>query len=153
MVAKRSAGILLFRRTPEIEVLIGHPGGPYYRNRDEGVWSIPKGQYEPDETAVAAARREFTEELGLPVPDVELHDLGSVLQRGGKQVTIWAAEADLDVSGAVYGTFELQWPPGTGRLQEFEELDRAEWTALALAERRLMPAQVTFLERLRALIG
>lgn len=134
-------------------MLIGHPGGPYYSNRDEGVWSIPKGQYEPDESALAAARREFTEELGLPVPDVELHDLGSVLQRGGKQVTIWTAEADLDVSGAVYGTFELQWPPTSGRMQVFEELDRAEWTNLALAERRLVPAQVAFLERLQALIG
>lgn len=134
-------------------MLIGHPGSPYYSNHDEGVWSIPKGQYELDESALAAARREFTEELGLPVPDVELHDLGSVLQRGGKQVTIWAAEADLDVSVAVYGTFELQWPPRSGRMQVFEELDRAEWTNLALAERRLVPAQVTFLERLQALIG
>jgi len=152
MATKRSAGILLFRRIPSTAVLIGHPGGPYYRNRDEGVWSIPKGEYGPDEPAVVAARREFTEELGLPVPNVRLHGLGSVIQRGGKEVTIWAAEADLDVSDAVYGTFEMIWPPGSGRLREFEELDRAEWTDLALAERRLLPAQLPFLERLRTLL-
>ncbi len=95
--------------------------------RDSAAWSIPKGEYGPDETPLQAARREFTEELGLPVPDGELIELGTVTQSGGKQVTAWAAEADLDLDQVVLGTFELEWPRGSGRIQRFPELDRVAW--------------------------
>lgn len=147
-MAKRSAGILLFRRHPEPQVLIGHLGGPLWSRRESAAWSIPKGEYGPDETALQAARREFTEELGLPVPDVELVELGTVTQGGGKQVTAWAAEADLDLDRVVLGTFELEWPPRSGRIQQFPELDRVAWCSLDQARDRLIVSQRQFLDRL-----
>jgi predicted NUDIX family NTP pyrophosphohydrolase len=148
MAAKRSAGILLFRRTPQLQVLIGHLGGPLWSRRDASAWSIPKGEYGPDETALDAARREFAEELGLPVPQAQLLELGTVTQAGGKQVTVWAAEADLDVERVVPGTFELEWPPRSGRLQRFPELDRVQWCEPELARDRLVAGQRPFLDRL-----
>lgn len=147
-MAKRSAGILLFRRQPELQVLIGHLGGPLWSRREAAAWSIPKGEYGPDETALQAARREFTEELGLPVPDAELIELGTVTQSGGKQVTAWAAEADLDLAQVVLGTFELEWPPGSGRIQQFPELDRLDWCTSEQARDRLIASQRQFLDRL-----
>jgi predicted NUDIX family NTP pyrophosphohydrolase len=148
MAAKRSAGILLFRRQPHLQVLIGHLGGPLWSRRESAAWSIPKGEYGPDETPLQAARREFTEELGLPVPEAELIELGAVTQSGGKQVTAWAAEADLDLDQAVLGTFELEWPRGSGRIQRFPELDRLAWCEPDQARDRLITSQRQFLDRL-----
>jgi predicted NUDIX family NTP pyrophosphohydrolase len=148
MAAKRSAGILLFRRQPNLQVLIGHLGGPLWSRRETAAWSIPKGEYGPDETALDAARREFTEELGLPVPAAEFLDLGSVRQSGGKQVTVWAAEADLDLDRVVLGVFELEWPPGSGRIQRYPELDRLAWCDPEQARDRLIAAQRAFVDRL-----
>jgi predicted NUDIX family NTP pyrophosphohydrolase len=153
MATKRSAAILLFRRRPELQVLIGHLGGPFWSRREEAAWSIPKGEYGPDEAALDAARREFTEELGLPVPEVALLELGTAAQSGGKQVTAWAGEADLDLEQVVLGTFELEWPPKSGLLKQFPELDRVRWCELELARQRLVAGQRVFLDRLLELVG
>jgi len=148
MAAKRSAGILLFRRQPSLQVLIGHLGGPLWSRRDTAAWSIPKGEYGPEETALDAARREFTEELGLPVPATDFLELGAVRQGGGKQVTAFAAESDLDLDRVVLGTFELEWPAGSGRIQRYPELDRLAWFEAEGARNRLIAAQREFLDRL-----
>jgi predicted NUDIX family NTP pyrophosphohydrolase len=148
--ARRSAGILLFRRTAaDAEVLLGHMGGPFWARRDAGAWSIPKGLTEPGEDLVTAARREFTEELGLPVPPGELIDLGTVKQSAGKIVTVWALEGDLDPVEVNPGTFTMEWPPRSGRLQEFPEIDRAAWFDLATAYQKVVGYQRPFLDRLR----
>ncbi|MEO6704090.1 MAG: NUDIX domain-containing protein [Jatrophihabitantaceae bacterium] len=155
MPAKRSAGILLFRRDPDLQVLIGRLGGPLWQRRTEHNWSIPKGEYGPDEQPLAAARREFTEELGLPVPDVELADLGTVKQRGGKLVQVWAGavEAELDLTNLTLGTFELEWPPKSGKAQLFPELAEVAWTSIEQARQRLVAGQVDFLDRLIEQLG
>lgn len=146
---KRSAGLLLFRRTGDgLEVLLGHMGGPFFARKDAGAWTVPKGEYEPDETAWDAARREFREELGLPPPDGEAVTLGEVTQTNGKVVTAWAIEADLDPATMVPGTFTLEWPPKSGRHQEFPELDRVQWMTPDRARTLIVPAQSTFLDRL-----
>ncbi|MEU9954271.1 NUDIX domain-containing protein [Streptomyces sp. NPDC050982] len=146
---KRSAGLLLFRRTDHgVEVLLGHMGGPFFARREAGAWTVPKGEYEPDEPAWDAARREFQEELGLPPPDGDAIPLGEVTQTNGKVVTVWAVEADLDVTTTVPGTFTMEWPRGSGRVQEFPELDRVEWLDLDRARALLVKAQATFLDRL-----
>jgi predicted NUDIX family NTP pyrophosphohydrolase len=150
-VAKRSAGLLL-HRAGGAEVLLGHMGGPFWARRDDGGWSIPKGEYEPDEPPLQAAYREFVEELGLPVPTGELADLGEVRQSSGKIVTVWALAADLDLAEFVPGTFELEWPRGSGRLQAFPEIDRAAWLDVATARRKLVSGQVAFLDRLAAVL-
>ncbi|MFF5004033.1 NUDIX domain-containing protein [Streptomyces phaeochromogenes] len=147
--AKRSAGLLLFRRTDQgIQVLLGHMGGPFFARRNAGAWTVPKGEYEPDEAAWDAARREFQEELGLPPPDGTPIPLGEVIQTNRKVVTVWAIEADLDVTTMVPGTFTMEWPRGSGRVQEFPELDKAEWLDLDRARALLVKAQTTFLDRL-----
>jgi predicted NUDIX family NTP pyrophosphohydrolase len=150
MVAKRSAGILVHRTGVDgaVEVLIGHMGGPFFTRKDDGGWSIPKGEYEPPESAEAAARREFTEELGLPVPPGELVPLGDVKQSSGKVVTVWALAGDLDPAAAVPGTFDLEWPPRSGRIQQFPELDRVAWFTLPAAGPKLVAYQRPFLDRL-----
>jgi predicted NUDIX family NTP pyrophosphohydrolase len=149
MAAKRSAGILVFRRTNgQVEVLIAHMGGPLWARKDAGAWSVPKGEYEPDETAEAAARREFQEELGLPVPAGDLIDLGEVKQSSGKIVTVWALEGDLDPALVVPGTFQMEWPRGSGVMRDFPEIDRAAWFDLATAREKLVTAQREFLDRL-----
>ncbi|WP_336320297.1 NUDIX domain-containing protein [Streptomyces lavendofoliae] len=149
MTVKRSAGLLLFRTSDgELEVLIAHMGGPLWASRDAGAWSVPKGEYGADETPEAAARREFVEELGLPVPDGELVPLGETRQAGGKIVTVWAVEADLDPAAVVPGTFSMEWPRGSGRTREFPEVDRVAWMAPAEAAPRLVAGQRVFLERL-----
>ncbi|MFD8999617.1 NUDIX domain-containing protein [Streptomyces sp. NPDC059582] len=146
---KRSAGLLLFRHTDHgLEVLLGHMGGPFFARKDAGAWTVPKGEYEPDEPAWEAARREFLEELGLPPPDGEAVPLGEVRQAGGKVVTVWAIEADLDPATVEPGTFRMEWPPRSGQLQEFPELDRVAWFGLARAGELIVRAQATFLDRL-----
>lgn len=146
---KRSAGLLLFRHTNEgLEVLLGHMGGPYFAKKDAGAWTVPKGEYGPEEPAWAAARREFQEELGLPPPDGEAIGLGEVRQTNGKIVTAWAIEADLDPAAITPGTFEMEWPPRSGRIQEFPELDRVAWLTPDRARELIVKAQAAFLDRL-----
>ncbi|MFE0513250.1 NUDIX domain-containing protein [Streptomyces sp. NPDC058964] len=149
MKEKRSAGLLLFRHTEDgLEVLLGHMGGPFFAKKDAGAWTVPKGEYEPGETAWDAARREFREELGLPPPDGEAVALGEVRQTNGKIVTAWAVEADLDPETVDPGTFTMEWPPRSGRVQEFPELDRVEWFGLDRAHALIIRAQAAFLDRL-----
>ncbi|MFF4274514.1 NUDIX domain-containing protein [Streptomyces sp. NPDC001536] len=147
---RTSAGLLLFRRTDDgLQVLLGHMGGPFFARRDAGAWTVPKGEYVPDEEAAwDAARREFQEELGLPPPDGQAVPLGEVKQTNGKVVTAWAIEADLDPATVVPGTFRMEWPPKSGQEQEFPELDRVEWFALDRARAVIVKAQTTFLDRL-----
>nr|WP_203615191.1 NUDIX domain-containing protein [Streptomyces sp. SID13726] len=142
--------MLLFRHTPDgLEVLLGHMGGPFFAHRDAGAWGVPKGEYEPgSESAWDAARREFQEELGLAPPDGEAVPLGEVRQANGKVVTAWAIEADLDPATVVPGTFRMEWPPKSGRTQEFPELDRVEWFGLDRARAVIVTAQAAFLDRL-----
>ncbi|WP_031107282.1 NUDIX domain-containing protein [Streptomyces sp. NRRL S-146] len=146
---KRSAGLLLFHPGDDgLDVLLGHMGGPFFSRRDAGAWTVIKGEYEPDEPAWEAARREFQEELGLPPPDGEAIDLGEVRQTGGKIVTAWAIRADLDPASITPGTFRMEWPPKSGRLQEFPELDRVAWFGLDRARSVIVKAQTAFLDRL-----
>jgi predicted NUDIX family NTP pyrophosphohydrolase len=154
VASKRSAGILLFRRVGgRVEVLLGHMGGPLWARREEAAWSLPKGEYLPDEQPLAAARREFAEELGIKVPDVDLVELGEVRQRSGKLVTVWAGESDLDLAGFEPGSFEMEWPKGSGRVQSFPEIDRVGWFDLATARPLLVAGQREFLDRLVAHVG
>lgn len=148
----RSAGIMLFRRAPELQVLLGHMGGPFFARRDAGAWTIPKGQCEDDESPQDAARREFSEETGLAVPDGDLLPLGEVRQSGGKVVVAWALEGDLDVAAVEPGTFEMEWPRGSGRVQAFPEMDRFAWLGPGAASAKILSAQRTFLDRLAALL-
>ncbi|MFJ4485631.1 NUDIX domain-containing protein [Streptomyces longwoodensis] len=149
MTVRRSAGLLLFRRTADgPQVLLGHMGGPFFARKDAGAWTVPKGEYEPDEPAWEAARREFREELGLEPPDGEAIALGEVRQTNGKLVTTWAVEADLDPAAVVPGTFTMEWPPRSGRLREFPELDRVAWFGLEQARAVIVTAQAAFLDRL-----
>ena len=150
MATRRSAGILLFRRSPtSIEVLLAHMGGPFWARRDAGAWTLPKGEYTPEEQPLAAARREFEEELGLPVPAGAPIHLGEVRQSGGKTVTAWALQGELDPEDVTPGTFEMEWPKGSGVLREFPEVDRVAWFDLADASERIVAGQRAFLDRLR----
>jgi predicted NUDIX family NTP pyrophosphohydrolase len=154
MAGKRSAGLLLFRgRGEDVEVLLGHMGGPFWAKKDAAAWSLPKGELDPDELPEKAARREFEEELGLPAPSGDYAELGEVKQSGGKVVTAWAVEADLDPAAVVPGTFSMEWPPRSGKQQEFPELDRVEWFGLAAAREKLLKGQLPFLDRLTALLS
>ena len=144
-----SAGILLYRRRGgSLEVLLVHPGGPLWSRRDHGAWSIPKGEYEPAEAPLLAARREFAEELGVAPPDGPLEELGEIRQKSGKLVRAWAIAGDLDADAIVSNTFKLEWPPRSGRLRDFPEVDRAGWFTLAQAREKINPAQVALLDRL-----
>jgi predicted NUDIX family NTP pyrophosphohydrolase len=148
---RTSAGILLWRRRGDrLEVLLAHQGGPFWVKKDRGHWTIPKGEVEPGEELVAVARREFSEETGHDVPEAALIDLGQIRQKSGKLVLGWAVEGDLDPSTAVSNTYEVEWPPRSGRLQAFPEIDRVEWFDLHEARERLKAAQVPFLDRLQA---
>lgn len=151
-MARRSAGLLLHRvRDGAREVLLVHPGGPFWAKKDAGAWSIPKGEYEDGDDPRACALREFEEELGTaPPPAAALTELGTVRQSGGKQVTAYAAAGDLDASAIRSNTFTIEWPPRSGRSQEFPEVDRAAWFGLAEARERINPAQAAFLDRLSA---
>ena len=145
-----SAGLLLYRVADDgaAEVLLGHMGGPLWARKDERGWTIPKGEHAPDEDAHDAAVREFTEELGSPPPEGPEVDLGEVRQRAGKTVRAWARRADLDVSTAVSNTFEMEWPPRSGRRATFPELDRVAWVPLARARELVVAGQVGLLDRL-----
>jgi predicted NUDIX family NTP pyrophosphohydrolase len=147
-MARTSAGVLLYRRTADgVEVLIGHMGGPFWAKKDAGGWSIPKGEYGDGEEAFAVALREFEEEVGSPCPATEFRPLGEV-RAGGKVLTIWAGEGDLDAAACVSNTFELEWPPRSGRTQSYPEIDRVEWLELDAALRKISPAQRPLLARL-----
>ncbi len=149
---KTSAGLLLYRGSGDaLEVLLVHPGGPFWAKRDEGAWSLPKGELADGEDAAATAAREFAEELGQPPPSEGWLELGEVVQSGGKRVVAWGAEGDLDVAGVVSNTFEIEWPPRSGRTQRFPEVDRAGWFGPDEAMRKLVGAQGAFVERLVAL--
>lgn len=147
-----SAGILAYRKRREIEVLLVHPGGPFWRNKDLGAWSIPKGEYAGGEDADIAARREFAEELGLEL-SMPLVALGQVKQRGGKIVTAFAAEFDIDVRSIRSNTFEIEWPPRSGKRQTFPEVDRAEWFTLEAAYAKINAGQRPLLARLAQVAG
>jgi predicted NUDIX family NTP pyrophosphohydrolase len=146
-----SGGILLYRhRAGALEVLLAHPGGPFFKDRDEGHWTIPKGEPDPDEPLLDAAVREFGEETGLPLPSGVRIELGSITQKGGKIVSAWASEGDIDPDAAHSNTVEIEWPPRSGRLQTFPEIDRVAWFDLAEARRRIKEAQVPLIDRLEA---
>lgn len=155
MAVARSAGALLFRfdDSGRVEVLLGHPGGPFWVRRDEGAWSIPKGEYGVDEEPWVAAGREFEEELGAPMPAGRVLELGTVRQPSGKRLTVFAVEADFDAALARSNTFELEWPPGSGRQSSFPEIDRVEWFDCPTARVKLVSGQVEFLDRLLAALG
>ena len=149
----RSAGILLHRTGADggIEVLLVHPGGPFWARKDAGAWSIPKGEIAEGEDPLACARREFAEELGVPVPEGTATPLGEVRQKAGKLVTAWAVEGDLDPASVVSNTFAMEWPRGSGRLRDFPEVDRAEWFGLEEAAVRILDGQRPLLDALAAL--
>jgi predicted NUDIX family NTP pyrophosphohydrolase len=158
MPRKLSAGLLLFRRSNRgdealVEVLLGHMGGPFWSRKDEGAWSIPKGEYGPSDDPFAAAKREFEEELGSAPPVVDYVELGSIRQPGGKLVTAWAGEADFDAAAAVSNTFDLEWPPRSGRLQSFPEIDRAGWFTTEVARSKLVKGQRPLIDRLEEALG
>ena len=146
---KLSAGLLLYRTEGGIvEVLIGHPGGPFWARKDDGAWSIPKGEYTEDEDPWHAARREFAEELGMPPPTGPRIDLGTLRQPSGKRLTVFAVRATLDISEAESNTFELEWPKGSGNLRTFPEIDRVGWFPVESARTKLLKGHVPFLDRL-----
>jgi predicted NUDIX family NTP pyrophosphohydrolase len=150
MPAKLSAGLLLYRFAPDggVEVLIGHMGGPFWARKDDGGWSIPKGEYEPDEDPFQAALREFEEELGSPCPGTAFEPLGEARMPSGKRLTVWAAEGDFDCATARSNTFAMEWPKGSGRMQDFPEIDKAEWFPVDSARSKLLKGHVVFLDRL-----
>jgi predicted NUDIX family NTP pyrophosphohydrolase len=140
------------REVGELRVLLVHPGGPFWKNRDDGAWSIPKGEYEADEEPLGAARREFEEELGV-APVGECRPLGDIRQKGGKIVSGFALEGDFDPDRLRSVSFEMEWPPKSGRRRSFPEVDRAQWFSLAEARRKILAAQAELLERLWELAG
>lgn len=146
---KLSAGLLLYRIADGgVEVLLGHPGGPFWARKDDGAWSIPKGEYDPDEDPWTAARREFREEIGFDAPDGPRIDLPPVRQPGGKVVTAFAVRGDLDVTDSVSNTFELEWPKGSGRIREYPEIDRVAWLSADVARVKLLKGQLPVLDGL-----
>lgn len=149
-MVKRSAGLLIFRRTNGlIEVLLGHPGGPFWRRKDDGAWTIPKGLVEPDEDPLLAAQREAAEELGISVQG-DFHWLGQYKQPGGKLVLVWAVDPDTEINPAAIASnrFEMEWPPRSGRLQTFPEIDRAGWFSLNEARLKILKGQAPMLDDL-----
>ena len=151
---KFSAGLLLYRGHPDrLEVLLGHPGGPFWARKDDGAWSVPKGEYTEGEDPWTVAQREFTEEVGKPPPPGSRLDLQPVRQPGGKIVTVFAVHADLDLSDTVSNTFTMEWPRGSGRLQEFPEIDRLAWLDLAEARVKVLTGQRPLIDELAARVG
>jgi predicted NUDIX family NTP pyrophosphohydrolase len=147
-MAKRSAGILLYKRLGgELLVLLAHPGGPFWQKRDYGAWTIPKGEFDSDEAPADAARREFREELGVEAIGT-LQPLGEIVQKGGKQVIAFALEGDFDVAALRSNTFEIEWPPRSGHRTAFPEIDKVEWMTLPVARKMILQGQAVFLDRL-----
>ena len=152
-MARTSAGILLYRRREGgLEVFLVHPGGPFWASKDAGAWSIPKGEIDPTEEPLAAARREFEEETGLAA-EGRFQPLAPITQAGGKVVQAWAVEGDLDPAALQGNSFSIEWPPRSGRQQSFPEVDRAAWFPLDAARRKINPAQVALLDELQAAVG
>lgn len=150
-MAARSAGLLVYDVVDgETRVLLVHPGGPFWAHKDQGAWSIPKGEHAADEDPLAAARREFAEELGVAAPGGDAQPLGEITQSGGKRVTAWAVRGHVDVDAITSNTFEMEWPPRSGQRRQFPEVDRAAWFTLAQARDKLLAAQVELLDRLAA---
>lgn len=147
---KTSAGLLVYRlKEGKPEVFIVHNGGPYWAKKDDGIWSLPKGEIEEGNEPLATAKREFGEETGLPVPEGEYFELGTIIYpRGDKRIIAWAVEGDFDAAQLKSNTFEMEWPPRSGKKQKFPEIDRGGWFALAEASRKLFPPNLPFLERL-----
>ena len=144
---KRSAGVLLYKRSAgELLVLLAHPGGPFWQKRDLGAWTIPKGEFDSTEAPEAAARREFREELGIDAVGA-LEPLGEVQQNGGTRVIAFALEGDFDVAALRSNTFDVEWPPRSGRIVTFPEIDKVEWMTLATARKKILPAQAALLDR------
>jgi len=144
-----SAGLLLHRPGPSgVEVLLGHMGGPFWAKKDDAAWSVPKGEHGPGEDPLDAARREFAEEMGSPPPDGPVRELGCVRQRGGKVITVFALDADFDAEHIESNHFTIEWPPRSGRIASFPEIDRAGWFDADTARRKLVAAQVAFVDRL-----
>lgn len=149
----RSAGLLLFRRRDgAVEVLLAHPGGPFWSRRDEAAWTLPKGEIDPGEEPLAAARREFLEETGFESTP-PFHPLGELRQKSGKRITAWAFEGDADPALLVSIPFEMEWPPRSGRMQSFPEVDRVQWFGLEAARRKLIAGQAPFIDALERLLG
>jgi predicted NUDIX family NTP pyrophosphohydrolase len=156
MAGKESAGVLVFRNRSQLEILLIHPGGPYWSKKDLGAWSIPKGEPDPGEGRQQCALREMGEELGPAAPQIstpELIELGSIRQKGGKVVHAWAAEGQFDPEKLDSNSFEFEWPPRSGQKREFPEVDRAEWFEPDEARSKINPAQVALLDRLLAALG
>jgi predicted NUDIX family NTP pyrophosphohydrolase len=153
-MAKRSAGILLFRgRGAQLRLLLVHPGGPFWAKKDLGAWSIPKGEHEEGDVSLAVARREFQEELGEPAPAGDAIELGELVQPSRKRIVAFAIEGDFDPSRLKSNLFELEWPPKSGRRQSFPEVDRAEWFTLDEAREKILPGQRPFIDRLLERLG
>jgi predicted NUDIX family NTP pyrophosphohydrolase len=153
-MAKKSAGLLMYRRSPdgELQVLLVHPGGPFWAKKDLGAWSMPKGEYDDSEDALEAAKREFAEETGFPVSGPFL-PLGSLKQPSGKTVSVWAFESDADPAALVSNEFDMEWPPKSGRKASFAEIDRAGWFSLIEAREKLAKGQVGFLDALARVVS
>jgi|SRR5579863_1394161 len=154
MASRTSAGVVFFRQAidGQLEVLLVHPGGPFWASKDEGAWSIPKGEYATGEDPLSAAEREFAEEVGVALPPTERIPLGEIQQAGGKRVTAWAVRGDLDPSQATSDSFEIEWLPRSGQIKTFPEVDRVAWFFLEEARGRLLKAQTPFLDRLERMI-
>lgn len=154
VILKQSAGLLVYRKTgSNVEVLIARMGGPWFFKKDEGAWTIPKGEYEEKEGPLEAAKREFKEELGKEPPRGDYIELGAINQRNNKKVVAWAVEGSLDVSRITSNTFTVEWPPKSGKKQEFPEIERAEWMSMERAGGLLIQGQAAFLERLAEILG
>jgi predicted NUDIX family NTP pyrophosphohydrolase len=149
---KRSAGLLLFRRSNRLDLFLVHPGGPFWARKDDGAWSLPKGEYSADEDALLAAKREFQEETGISV-DGDFLPLGELRQPGGKLITAWAMEKDVDPALVKSNLFSMEWPPKSGKTQEFPEVDRAAWFPVSEARTKLLKGQVAFIDRLAKKLG
>ncbi len=153
-MTKRSAGILLYRGSlPVPELLLVHPGGPFWAKKDQGAWSIPKGEYEDGEDKLLAAKREFEEELGIAPPQGSALDLGEIVQPSRKTITAFALEGDFDPAKLKSNRFEMEWPPKSGKRQSFPEVDRAEWFASDGARKKILPGQAPFIDRLLAAVA
>jgi predicted NUDIX family NTP pyrophosphohydrolase len=154
-MVQRSAGLLLYRRALDgVEVLLVHPGGPFWTSKDEGAWSVPKGEHDEGEDPLEVAIREFSEELGADPPDASAAvSLGELRQPSGKRVTAWALEGDLDVANVRSNTFPMEWPPRSGRTAEFPEVDRAGWFDLETARHKLLRGQAPFIDRLTSTLA